>query len=328
MIGALLLFAVTARHAVAPPRKPNPDPAIVQEAVRDLRVRGVTAAEIESVMHDPRFGLEPKRREGSSGMTIAQYKALVLSAESLQRGLQFIDENRPALQATYETEGIAPPYIAGLFRAESNLGRFLTDIHRHRVANVWWTKILAPHNSAERRWAVLNLAALFAYCRQSPPKYLLVVNDLAQGASGLRIAEASRDENGDGNRDLFDVWTRLHHEAFVHFNGEQHLDPLTVTGSFAGAFGLGQFLPITYLSDGRDGDGDGVIDLYEAPDAAASTASFLRHHGWTKLKERALARYLGTTKPPWRKRGSYPDLVLSYAEAISARLIQPRTSTE
>lgn len=56
----------------------------------------------------------------------------------------------------------------------------------------------------------------------------------------------------------------------------------TFKGSFAGAMGLGQFMPSSWRRHAIDFDGDGHIDLVANPsDAIGSVANFLREHGWT-----------------------------------------------
>jgi hypothetical protein len=58
-------------------------------------------------------------------------------------------------------------------------------------------------------------------------------------------------------------------------------DPANMTGSWAGAFGLTQFIPTTFLERAVDGDGDGKRDLWGSPaDALASTANYLQRSGW------------------------------------------------
>jgi lytic murein transglycosylase len=53
-------------------------------------------------------------------------------------------------------------------------------------------------------------------------------------------------------------------------------------GSWAGAFGMTQFMPGTYLRHMTDGDGDGRIDtVSNRADALATTASYLQSLGWT-----------------------------------------------
>jgi lytic murein transglycosylase len=53
-------------------------------------------------------------------------------------------------------------------------------------------------------------------------------------------------------------------------------------GAAHGEIGQTQFLPLSVLRYGTDGDGNGRIDLIRSrADALASTANFLRGHGWS-----------------------------------------------
>ena len=53
-------------------------------------------------------------------------------------------------------------------------------------------------------------------------------------------------------------------------------------GSYAGAFGIPQFLPSSYLKWGYDSDNNGSVNLFWFPDAIYSTANYLKAHGWKK----------------------------------------------
>ena len=56
----------------------------------------------------------------------------------------------------------------------------------------------------------------------------------------------------------------------------------TARGAAHGEIGQTQFLPVNVLKYGVDGDGNGRIDLVGSKaDALASTANFLRGHGWS-----------------------------------------------
>ena len=64
---------------------------------------------------------------------------------------------------------------------------------------------------------------------------------------------------------------------------EEKRDPLSYTGSYAGALGLPQFLPSSRRRFAIDFDGNGRIDLAGSPaDAIGSVANFLAEHGWEK----------------------------------------------
>ena len=62
---------------------------------------------------------------------------------------------------------------------------------------------------------------------------------------------------------------------------DNNLDPLTIKGSYAGAMGLGQFIPSSYISYAVDFDGDGKKDLWNnVDDAIASVAYYFKRYGW------------------------------------------------
>jgi membrane-bound lytic murein transglycosylase B len=62
---------------------------------------------------------------------------------------------------------------------------------------------------------------------------------------------------------------------------ERQIDPFTLTGSYAGAIGLPQFMPGSIRQYAVDFDGDGRINLLESPvDAIGSVANYLKQHGW------------------------------------------------
>ena len=61
----------------------------------------------------------------------------------------------------------------------------------------------------------------------------------------------------------------------------EELDLATLKGSYAGAMGLGQFMPSSYLQYAFDGDGDGRRDLRGSThDAIASVANYFIGYGW------------------------------------------------
>ncbi|HEY1059597.1 MAG TPA: lytic murein transglycosylase B [Limnobacter sp.] len=69
--------------------------------------------------------------------------------------------------------------------------------------------------------------------------------------------------------------------AFFVLCKKMNLDPLDVKGSYAGAVGLGQFMPSSWLNFAVDGNSDGTIDLFHSrKDAIDSVANFLKVHGW------------------------------------------------
>lgn len=68
---------------------------------------------------------------------------------------------------------------------------------------------------------------------------------------------------------------------FFILGDEEGLPLEDVTGSYAGAMGLGQFMPSSYREYAVDMDGDGRRDLWSSmPDIIGSVANYLHRHGW------------------------------------------------
>lgn len=62
---------------------------------------------------------------------------------------------------------------------------------------------------------------------------------------------------------------------------DQHVDPLKIKGSYAGAIGQPQFMPSSYRYYAVDFSGDGRIDLsHNEVDIIGSIANYYKKHGW------------------------------------------------
>jgi membrane-bound lytic murein transglycosylase B len=75
-------------------------------------------------------------------------------------------------------------------------------------------------------------------------------------------------------------WAFEELKALLTYCRQADADPVTLPASVYGAIGLCQFMPTSALHYGRDGDGDGKIDLFVEADALFSMANYLKEHGW------------------------------------------------
>jgi len=70
-------------------------------------------------------------------------------------------------------------------------------------------------------------------------------------------------------------------ENFLILTREEQMSQLEPVGSYAGAMGLGQFMPSSYRAYAVDFDDDGHRDIWTNPtDAIGSIANYLALHGW------------------------------------------------
>jgi membrane-bound lytic murein transglycosylase B len=69
-------------------------------------------------------------------------------------------------------------------------------------------------------------------------------------------------------------------ENFLLMARAEGIDPCKPKGSYAGAMGLGQFMPSSFLKWAIDFNGDGRRDLWNPEDAIGSVANYFAQHGW------------------------------------------------
>jgi len=75
-------------------------------------------------------------------------------------------------------------------------------------------------------------------------------------------------------------WAAAEMVKYLKFCYEDSIDPQTIRGSYAGAFGLGQFIPSSYTAYAEDYNNDGVRDPFDTGDALASIAHYLKQNGF------------------------------------------------
>lgn len=105
-------------------------------------------------------------------------------------------------------------------------------------------------------------------------------------------------------------------EQLVALSKIEDMIPMSIfeiEGSWAGAFGMSQFLPSSYQNLAVDGDGDNKVDLFNKSDAIFSVANYLKKNGWsttTKSQRKAVYSY--------NHSNDYVDAVLKLANLIKS----------
>jgi len=81
-------------------------------------------------------------------------------------------------------------------------------------------------------------------------------------------------------------WAYVELKSLITYADKNGLDPLAIPSSMYGAIGLCQFIPSSAVAYGRDGNGDGRVDLFDMTDALHSMAYFIHWHGWREGLDR------------------------------------------
>jgi membrane-bound lytic murein transglycosylase B len=70
-------------------------------------------------------------------------------------------------------------------------------------------------------------------------------------------------------------------EHFLSLTSRSSVDPLSLRGSYAGAMGLPQFMPSSWVKYAIDFDEDGKVDLFNSPtDVIGSVANYFKSFKW------------------------------------------------
>jgi membrane-bound lytic murein transglycosylase B len=149
--------------------------------------------------------------------------------------------------------------------------RFLTPERIELGAQFW----------ADHRQTLERIAAE----RGVPPEYLIAIIGIetryGRSTGKFRVLDALATLAFDypPRSEYF----RAELEQFLLLANEDKLNPLTITGSYAGAMGAPQFMPSTYRRYAIDDDTDNKRDLWgDWDDIIASVANYLQEHGWER----------------------------------------------
>jgi len=81
-------------------------------------------------------------------------------------------------------------------------------------------------------------------------------------------------------------------ESYLLMIRDEKLDPQQIKGSYAGAFGLAQFMPTAFRQHAVDFNGDGHINLFDKTDAIGSIAKYFKERGkWNNRIPVAMKTY-------------------------------------
>ena len=75
-------------------------------------------------------------------------------------------------------------------------------------------------------------------------------------------------------------WAKKELIEFLIYCYNHNIPPHSIKGSYAGAFGYGQFIPSSFNTYAADGDGDGIRKPYEWSDVFASVGNYLAKNGY------------------------------------------------
>ncbi len=136
--------------------------------------------------------------------------------------------------------------------------------------------------------AIILIESRFGNAMGGPPVLNTLSSMAALGDRAVReVFWAEVQSSVQVNRKQFEQWAAKKSQwaykelkAFLTYTAREKMDPTGISGSYAGAMGIAQFVPSSILTYAKDGDSDGGVDLFSHADAIISVANYLKRAGW------------------------------------------------
>ncbi|PKL85093.1 MAG: hypothetical protein CVV22_09710 [Ignavibacteriae bacterium HGW-Ignavibacteriae-1] len=258
--------------------------------VEILIERGIDTNFLNEMIYDTRTQFDEKyvKINVTGFLTKADYSSHY-NNRSVGNTVKFLGENMATLQLAEMQFGVPKEVIASILWIETRHGSYLGN---HHITSVYLST---------------------AMCNQ--PEYIeLNIENLQSNFEGsdedfeklkTKILERS-DKKAN--------WAIDQLLAMEKVNTLLPNPILDIRGSWAGAFGISQFLPSSFVSWAIDGNGDGVIDLFNTEDAIFSVANYLVSNGWGIEQEQRRAAVFH-----YNNSSAYVDAVLKLADLAASK---------
>jgi membrane-bound lytic murein transglycosylase B len=229
-----------------------------------LAADGFDRGRVEALLADKRLAINPVTLANAIVYRDTQIDwSMFLAEERLTRARAFVASNRELLAAAAARFGVPVEVVAAILMIESDFGAFRK---LHPVFNVFVTLLWAAEPA--------NFETVRAIIQKRLPD-----------VSTEKVREKTKSKA---------AWAYEQLTYLLRIAEREKIDLPALEGSWAGAFGMPQFIPSSFWGYAVDGSGDGRADLYTTADAVFSVGNYLKSFGWkdglTEERQRAVVR--------------------------------------
>jgi len=267
---------------------PSDVPPIYQSLISRLSQDGFDAGFLSRLLMDSRS--EPIPSAMAIPLTTREIPEIYekfLTPEAILLAKKFLQENSTILNEVEMRFSVDKEVVTAILLVESRFGE---NIGKFRVLPTLAS--MAVMDSPE------NVEANYSVLRMADPE---MTYDRVQGVAKKRAS-----------------WAYQELKSFLVIVLRENVDPLEIRGSYAGAVGMAQFVPSSYLGYAESKNGFERW-LTSKEDAVFSIGNYLKSHGWNKNlpleKKKKILWYYNHSKP-------YIETVLLIAQKIKNQLPQ------
>lgn len=170
------------------------------------------------------------------------------SKESIQKALQYMAHHKKDLERAEKNYGVDPEVITAILLVETRFGSLVGGPLVLNTLST--TAALADAHVREMFWDKVSKST-----RLNRKQFVRWVKRKS-------------------------AWAYKELKAFLVYTTEEHMDPVNIPGSYSGAMGIAQFMPSNILVFAKDGDNNGIVNLFDHADAISSIGNYLQHYGW------------------------------------------------
>ena len=252
---------------------------------------GLSKAFINDAIQDYQSeSFEPVLRLNLLGFLKPPQHMDLVTPEAVSEAAKFLKQNRKDFEQAQNRFQVSPDVISALLWVETRHG---DNVGQYHIVSVF-LHLLQADRKANRE--ILTAAAL----KQNKDLKEYSSKELRK----IMLERTKRKAN----------WAREEIRALAAIHKKGQLNLHTLKGSYAGAFGLTQFLPSSYRDYAKAALSNANPNLMKPSDAIFSVAHYLSRHGWknqkSKHKVHALMKYNNSR--------DYADSILEISRRVSS----------
>ena len=115
-------------------------------------------------------------------------------------------------------------------------------------------------------------------------------------------------------------WAQKELVAYLSYCYTDNIPPHSIVGSYAGAFGYGQFIPTSFKNYAIDGNGDGIRQPFVWADVFASIANYLVKNGYP-ANDQSDAKKVYKSVYAYNHADNYVKAILELREELNKKII-------
>ena len=115
-------------------------------------------------------------------------------------------------------------------------------------------------------------------------------------------------------------WAQKELVAYLSYCYTDNIPPHSIVGSYAGAFGYGQFIPTSFKNYAKDGNGDGIRQPFVWADVFASIANYLVKNGYP-VNNQSDAKKVYKSVYAYNHADNYVKAILELREELNKKII-------